>query len=141
MRRSGWTPSIVPSANDQNVYMVMEISGALAASGRKPTSKAPTSRHVRKVPRQPTKRLSLYVTSEQTTRSSHLASSAITNEMFAKEPNDARVGRLCGELRLARIPPIGYTFLDDRRASRPLHGVAMSKTGCPRHSISFQSGP
>jgi hypothetical protein len=40
--------------------------------------------------------------------------------MFAKEPNDARVGRLCGELRLARIPPIGYTFLDDRRASRAL---------------------
>jgi hypothetical protein len=28
---------------------------------------------------------------EQATRSSHLASSAITNEMFAKEPNDARV--------------------------------------------------
>src|ERR1700716_2211449 len=40
----------------------------------------------------PTKRLSLYVTSEQATRSSHSASSAITNEMFAKEPNDARVG-------------------------------------------------
>jgi hypothetical protein len=47
----------------------------------------------------PTKRLSLYATSEQATRSSHLASSAITNEMFAKEPNDARVSRLCGEPR------------------------------------------
>jgi hypothetical protein len=58
----------------------------------------------------PTKRLSLYVTSEQATRSSHLASSAITNEMFAKEPNDARVGRLCGELRLARIPPSATLF-------------------------------
>src|SRR5258705_2685703 len=53
----------------------------------------------------PTKRLSLYVTSEQATRSSHLASSAITNEMFAKEPNDARVSRLRGELRLAPAFP------------------------------------
>src|SRR5258706_11527452 len=58
----------------------------------------------------PTKRLSLYVASEQATRSSHLASSAITNEMFAKEPNDARVSRLCGELRLARIPPSATLF-------------------------------
>ena len=58
----------------------------------------------------PTKRLSLYVTSEQAIRSSHLASSAITNEMFAKEPNDARVSRLCGELRLARIPPSATLF-------------------------------
>ena len=58
----------------------------------------------------PTKRLSLYVTSEQATRSSHSASSAITNEMFAKEPNDARVSRLCGELRLARIPPSAKLF-------------------------------
>src|SRR6266481_100686 len=32
-----------------------------------------------------------HVTSEQATRSFQLASSAITNEMFAKEPNDAGV--------------------------------------------------
>src|ERR1700730_6706145 len=24
---------------------------------------------------------------------------------------------------------------------RPLYGIAMSRTGCPRHSISFQAGP
>jgi len=66
----------------------------------------------------PTKRLSLYVTSEQATRSSHSASSAITNEMFAKEPNDARVGRR--GVAVGPHSPIGYTFLDDRRASDAL---------------------
>ena len=56
----------------------------------------------------PTKRLSLYVTSEQATRSSHSASSAITNEMFAKDPTT--LASADGELRLARIPPLATLF-------------------------------
>ncbi|MDB5091800.1 MAG: hypothetical protein JWR09_5794 [Mucilaginibacter sp.] len=27
MRRSGWTPSIVPNGNDQNVYLVVDCDG------------------------------------------------------------------------------------------------------------------
>jgi multidrug efflux pump subunit AcrA (membrane-fusion protein) len=56
----------------------------------------------------PTKRLSLYVTSEQATRSSHSASTAITNEMFAKDPTT--LASADGELRLARIPPLATLF-------------------------------
>lgn len=44
MRRSSWTPSIVPSGDDQNIYIVWMISGAGPGPIAKPTSSASTSK-------------------------------------------------------------------------------------------------
>jgi hypothetical protein len=43
MRRSNWTPSIVPRGDDQNVYLVVDdlAWAGLAGSGAKPTKKQP----------------------------------------------------------------------------------------------------
>jgi len=40
MRRSSWTPSIVPNDDDQNVYLVVDDFGA-GAAGAKPASRMP----------------------------------------------------------------------------------------------------
>jgi hypothetical protein len=42
MRRSSWTPSIVPRGDDHNVYLVMDDLGQQAASGGKQTARPPT---------------------------------------------------------------------------------------------------
>jgi hypothetical protein len=37
MRKTGWTPSIVPNEADQTVYLVVDDTGKVARSGAKPT--------------------------------------------------------------------------------------------------------
>ena len=44
MRKSNWTPSIVPDGDDHNVYLVMDDLGRLGRSGAKPTTARPSSR-------------------------------------------------------------------------------------------------
>jgi hypothetical protein len=44
MRRSNWTPSIVPRADDHDVYLVLDDLGGSVGSGERPTSKPLTSK-------------------------------------------------------------------------------------------------
>jgi hypothetical protein len=37
MRKSGWTPSIVPTGDDQSIYLVVDDLGRFGRSGAKPT--------------------------------------------------------------------------------------------------------
>ena len=41
MRKSSWTPSIVPDGRDQNVYLVADDSADWVAFGLKPASTGP----------------------------------------------------------------------------------------------------
>jgi hypothetical protein len=49
MRKSNWTPSIVPDENDRTIYLVADDLGSPAAPGAKPITKPPTSKRSFKI--------------------------------------------------------------------------------------------